>query len=231
MTKFKEIIGLLILPIIVLSTYLVVYVIWRLLGLPVDESVANMILEKFSELGLWVVFLGAFLEGFFIVGQYFPGGVIIFLGVISSGQDILKVVTMVLIVMLAFVASYSVSYLLGKYGWYKLFMKFGFSKAIELAKQKLVSKESTAVLFTYWNPNLAAMTATAAGILQIPWRRFAAYSLAGIVFWETFWGILVFKLGPSALKIMGLKWVLIICVAWVLIILLKHYLFDKEKAG
>ncbi|MFZ5390674.1 MAG: hypothetical protein ACOZAJ_00135 [Patescibacteria group bacterium] len=78
MTKFKEIIGLLILPIIVLGTYLAVYIIWRLLGLPVDDSVANMILEKFSKLGLGVVLVGAFLEGFFIVGQYFPGGAIVF---------------------------------------------------------------------------------------------------------------------------------------------------------
>ncbi|MFZ5390675.1 MAG: DedA family protein [Patescibacteria group bacterium] len=151
------------------------------------------------------------------------------MGVISAGQDILKVVTVVLIVMLAFMASYSASYLLGKYGWYKLFLKLGFNKAIETAKQKLVKKEFTAIFFTYWNPNLAAMTATAAGILQIPWRRFAIRSLLGIVFWETFWGLLVFKLGSSALKIMGLRWVLIICGAWVLGILLKHYLFDKKK--
>lgn len=228
MPRFKDILALLILPIIVIGAYLIVYIIWRMLNLPTNEAAASLIMEKFSQYGLWLVFIGALLEGFLVVGQYFPGGAIIFLGVISAGTDIPRAATVVAVVFLAFAISYTLNYLLGKYGWYRLFLKFGFSSSIETAKQKLIKQDVAAIFFSYWDPNLASLTATAAGVLQIPLRHFETISLPCIVFWNTFWGIFVYQLGPAAFKIMGLKYVLTIFVVWCLVILLKHYWYDKR---
>ncbi len=228
MPKFKDVLALLILPIIVVGTYLVIYIIWQMFNLPTNEAAANLVMEKFSQYGLWLVFVGALIEGFFILGQYFPGGAIIFLGVISAGKDIPRVAAVVGVVFLAFAISYTLNYFLGKYGWYKLLLKFGWGSSLATAQKKLIKQDTAAIFFSYWDPNLASLTATAAGILRIPLKRFEIISLIYIAFWNIFWGIFVYQLGQNAFKIMGLKYVLTIFVIWCAVILFKHYWWNKK---
>jgi membrane protein DedA with SNARE-associated domain len=178
---------------------------------------------------LWIILISGILEGTLILGQYYPGGLVIFLGVISAGRDIPRVIAVISMVSLAFVIGYTFDYLIGKYGWYRLFVKFGLKKSLDAAQQKLQKHEFSAIIFSYWEPNLASITATAAGILQLPLKRFSLRSLAGIIFWNIVWGTLVSSLGVNALKLMGLKWVFIIFVVWATILLIKHFLFYKKK--
>ena len=226
--RTKEILKLLSIPLILMGIYLSMYIVWKFLGLPSDDQLLVIVKEWFSKYGLWIVFAGALIEGFLLLGQYFPGGFIIFLGVISAGKDIPKATGVVLIVCLAFFISYTLNYWLGKYGWYKLLVKFGLGQSIEKSKDKLVKQGLNAIFFSYWEPNLASLTATAAGILQVSLRKFSVYSAAGIILWNIFWGTLVYTLGESALKIVGLKYVVIIFLIWISIIVIKKYLFDNK---
>ena len=86
----------------------------------------------------------------------------------------------------------------------------------------------SAVVLSYWEPNLASIIATAAGTLQIPLLRFELYSVLGITLWNIFWGMLVFFLGTAALQMMGLKFVLIVFVIWVSVIVVKARWFAKS---
>ena len=185
--------------------------------------------DWFERYGLLIIFISAFIEGVLLLGQYYPGGLVIFLGVISSGGNVERVVAVVSTVSLAFIIAYSINWMLGKHGWYKLFLKFGLGKTLETAKDKLGKHEFNAIMLSYWEPNLASVTATAAGILQIPFRRFFSHSAIGVIVWNAFWGILVASLGANALKLMGIKWVLIVFFGWVAILLLKHYVWDRRK--
>ena len=205
------------------------YVIWKLLGLPTDDKMVDIVKGSFEKYGLWIVFVGALIEGFLLLGQYFPGGTIIFLGVISAGKNIPRVIEVVAIVSVAFIISYTLNYLVGKYGWYRLLVKFGLSKSLEESKQKLEKQGLNAVIFSYWEPNLASLIATAAGILRIPMKKFQSYSVVGVIMWNIFWGTLVFSLGIAVLKMTGLKYVLIIFIVWVAIILVKSYLEKKKE--
>lgn len=204
-------------------------VIWKLLKLPTDDQLIVIIKSAFEKYGLWIVFISAFVEGFLLLGQYFPGGTIIFLGVISAGKNIPRTVEVVFVVSIAFIIAYTLNYLVGKYGWYRLLVKFGLGRSLEESKQKLEKQGLNAIIFSYWEPNLASITATAAGILKISMKKFQTYSIIGVVVWNIFWGILVFSLGNKALEIIGLKYVLVIFVVWVIIILIKDYL-KKRRA-
>ncbi len=223
----KNIIKILSAPLALLAAYLFVLLLWRILGLPKEDLLIETTKNWFNHYGLWVVFTSAVLEGTLILGQYYPGGLVIFLGVIAAGHDVPKIIQVVAVVSLAFLIGYSIDYLIGRYGWYKLFLKFGLKKSLDKAQSKLQKHELNAVIFSYWEPNLASITATAAGILQVPLAKFSLHSAAGIIIWNTFWGTLVASLGPKALELIGLKWVLIIFSAWVIILLVKHYVFDK----
>jgi len=226
--KLREFLKILSVPLILFGFYLVVYVIWRAVGLPLGEELFSSIEQYFVKYGLWIVFVSAIVEGFFLLGQYFPGGTIIFLGVISAGGNISKAASVVFIVSVAFFISYTLNYVLGKYGWYKLLVKFGLRSSIENSKEKLEKQGASAVIFSYWEPNLASITATAAGILKIPVAKFELYSAMGIIFWNTFWGIVVFSLGTAALKLISFKYILIIFLIWIVILVVKKYFFDKK---
>ena len=227
--RFVKILKLLSIPIILLVIYLSMYVVWKIFDLPSDDQLLIIVREWFAKYGLWIVFVSALIEGFLLLGQYFPGGFIIFLGVISAGKDIPKATEVVFIVCLSFFIAYTLNYFVGKYGWYKLLSKFGLKKQIEESKEKLTKHGLNAVFFSYWEPNLASLIATAAGILGMPLKKFSLYSAAGIVLWNVFWGTLVYILGESALKIAGLKWILIIFGIWISIILIKKFFFSNKN--
>jgi membrane protein DedA with SNARE-associated domain len=228
-SSFKEILKLLSIPLILLAIYLSMYIIWKVLGLPTDEQMLIVVREWFLKYGLSIVFISALIEGFLLLGQYFPGGFIIFLGVISAGKNVFRATEVVLVVCCAFFIAYTLNYWVGKYGWYKLLIKFGLGQQLEKSKNTLTKQGLNTIFFSYWEPNLASLTATAAGILHIPLGKFLLYSSMGIILWNIFWGVLVYTLGESALNIVGLKWVLIIFVLWIGVILLKKYFFDKRS--
>ena len=99
--KIKEILKLLSIPLVLIIVYLSMYIAWKAFGLPTDDQMLVIVKKWFSQYGLWIVFVGALIEGFLLLGQYFPGGFIIFLGVISTGKDIAKATEVVLVVCLA----------------------------------------------------------------------------------------------------------------------------------
>lgn len=220
---------MLAIPLLFAGVYLSILLIVKLLKLPSDQNLVTILQGYFSHYGLWLVFIGAIIEGFLFLGQYFPGGTIIFLGVVSAGKNIFAATEVVLLVMLAFFIGYALDYVVGRYGWYNLLVKFGLRQSLENAKVKIQKQAFNTVILSYWEPNLASITATAAGIIRISLPRFLMYSLIGIAIWETFWGALVFSLGNAMLRIMGFKYLLIIFLVWVIAILLKNYVFDNKK--
>ena len=225
------ILRLIALPLILLVIYLTMAAIWLWLGLPIDDALIAVVRGWFDHYGLWIVFVGALIEGFLLLGQYFPGSFIIFLGVISAGRNIPHVALVVGIVSLGFFIAYLGNYTLGLYGWHRLLVKFGLGGAIEKSKARLTSQGLNTIFFTYWEPNLASLTATAAGILQFPLRRFCMYSAAGIVAWNIVWGTLVYALGESALKLVGIKYIFIVFAVWVAVIVGKYYFWDRRRAN
>ena len=160
----KEIAGLLAIPLILLATYFLVFLIWIAFNLPSADELVSIVTNYFNNYGLWIVFISALIEGFFIIGQYFPGSTIIFIGVISAGKDVVRAAEIVLIVGVAFTMAYYGDYLIGRYGWYKLFLKFGLKKPIEQAKKKISKHAFKGIISSYWEPSLATIAATASGI-------------------------------------------------------------------
>lgn len=227
--KIKKLSQLLIIPVIFLAMYLSLQIVWRVFDLPPQSEVIETIKQYFDRYGLSIVFIGALIEGMLLLGQYFPGGFIIFLGVIAAGSDKAEAALVVSVVSLAFAISYSINYLLGRVGWYLVLSRFGMASAIENAKAKLMKHDLNAIISTYWEPNLASLTATAAGVLRISYKRFLFCSLIGIAIWNSFWGIFVFVLGDNALKIAGPKYILIIFAIWVTVILFNNYVIQNLK--
>ena len=193
---------LLSVPLFFLVLYFSLNVIWNVFDLPPVDELMGIVSEWFDRYGVPALFFGAFLEGLLLIGSYFPGVFVIFLGVLvadSSGDAIFAVFISTLGLVLAHISNY----FLGKYGWYKLLTKLGMKDAIEQSKIKLEKRGLWAIPLSYWLPSIGALTNTAVGILGIPFKKFIICSITSSIFWYSVVGFIVYRSGESALEVAG----------------------------
>lgn len=215
------------------SLVAVLAITWKLLNLPPEDQMVRVVSEWIATYGLLIVLVGSFLEVLLFVGFYFPGSIIIFLGV-ALAPNPFSASMAVVAVSVGMLLGYSTNYLLGKYGWYKLFLKLGMKSGVENAQTKMQKNDVRYIFYTYWNPGLASFTSTAAGILQMNYKRFLILMLLAIAVWNTFWGVLVYSLGESALALLSFSLVLKIIAVWVLfeaVLLVWKRSRKKEQSG
>ena len=156
----------------------------------------------FEQYGYPVVFVSAMVEGMLLVGGYFPGIFIVFIGVILA-ESPAQAIAIVAVGTTGLFIAHLINYAMGKYGWYRLFIKFGLRSTLEQAQNKLLRRGGKAIFWSYWLPSMAAFTDTAAGVLHMPFRKFVIASLAGVIFWDSLVGIIVYLLKDDALSIVS----------------------------
>ena len=210
-------------PLVVLGILVNLYIAWNVFNLPSREILISVAREYFALYGYYFAFASAFIEGLLLINWYFPGSFIVFLSVIIAGEGDLNIFAVLAVVILGFFLASNIDYILGKYGWYKLFLKLGLSESIEKSKVKLEKKGPWILLAMYWHPNLGAVAATSAGVLMIPFRKFLIYCLGAIILWDSLWGALVYFLGPKALRLMDIR------IGMVLVVLWTIWLFIQAK--
>ena len=120
----------LVAPAILLCFILSVGLFWNMLGLPDKDTFVLIIKKYFDMYGLWLILVAAIAESALVVGAYAPGSMVIFLGVILSVGNTRLAVAVVLTTAVGFMIGFSLDYILGRYGWYKLFMHLGFEKSL-----------------------------------------------------------------------------------------------------
>ncbi len=216
-------------PLLFLLLYSSLNVIWNIFNLPPPDRLAEIVGGWFDTYGVPALFLASFLEGMLLVGSYFPGVFVIFLGVLvadSASGAALSVVVATLGLILAHI----LNYFMGKYGWYKLLVKFGMKDAIEQSKSRLEKRGPIAIPLSYWLPSIGALTNTAAGIIRMSFRKFLFYSIASSIFWYSLVGLVVYQIGDSALEVAGggagNLYVFSIIALWILIVLVLDF---REK--
>ncbi len=226
--QVKNLVRLASVPISLFLLSLTYNLLWIFFKLPRNDELIAVVSGFLEQYGIWIVFASALLEGVLIAGNYFPGGLVIFLGVLASGNNFPKVAFVILLVCLAFTCAYSINYFLGKYGWYKLLIKFGMSTQLDQAKDKLEKYSFKAIILSYWHPNLGALISTSAGILKMNFWKFFLESLPIIFFWNILWGALVYYLGKPALNlVLSLKYILPVIIIWLIVIWIKDKYFNK----
>lgn len=216
------------LPITILLFLLLFSYLGKFLPIPSSEDLINKVLETFGELNLWAVFIIALIEGFLFLGQYFPGGIIVFFSIISAQGDISRISILVLVISISFIIAYSLNYLVGRYGVYKIFNKIGFGNAIKSSQKKIRKNASTAIAISYEDPNLASIVATASGIVNLPYKKFLFLSVIWTFFWNVFWAITIYFLGEATIKLIGINYIFFIIIIWMILIIFR-FIFSRHK--
>lgn len=205
--------------------------IYRLLGLPTSEELIELAKAYYLQYGYLIVFLGALAEGLLAVNYYLPGSFVIVLGVTFNQGHLFAAAALVGLAMLGFFLTYIVDYALGRYGWYRFLLFLGLGSYLKKMEQRVERHGLPIIFSTYFHPNIGALTATAAGMLQLPFRQFLVYSALATFGWNALWGTVVYFLGPAALDFLTVNvWLLIIpLVIWLVIGFIRAFSHARRK--
>ena len=225
--KIKKFVREASIPLVLLVLYFFLFHFQKFISLPSQDGFMNLILNFINNQNLLVIFLIALVEGGLLLGQYTPGGIVIFLSIISAEGNIPKTALLLSVISLAYLLAYSLDYLLGYYGIDTLIRKFGLEKKIE-GYQKLIDKNMfSTIFFSYAETNIASIVAMTSGLLKVPFKKFFSYSLISVIFWNIFWAIVLYFFGNTILSIFGATYLVVILIVWVLIAIYKNF-FKKE---
>lgn len=212
------------LPLISILVFLSFVLLWRFFDLPSQEVLVSISKDYFDRYGFLTILLASIIEGMLVVGFYVPGGVVIFTGVILSAGNPNQAILSISATILGFIIAHSFNYFIGRYGWYKLFVKFGFRDSLEEAKNAFESKGYGAIFMSYWNPNIASLISTCAGVLKINFYKFTLNSILAVIIWSTFWGLTAYLLGEQILSYLVYVF-LTVMVLWIGFITKKSLVF------
>lgn len=221
MQSMRELASRLWLPLFSLIAFGAFYSLWFIFDLPPQDEIIATTRDYFDRYGLITVFVSAILEAVLMAGWYYPGSLVIVLAATFAGKDLAQLSQVWFVTTLGFIFAHAFNFYIGKYGWYRLISALGFREALEKAKTQLIAYGPRAIFLSYWHPNLAALTATAAGILSIPFRTFILYSIAATIPWNIMWTTLAYFLGEKAVDAIGPKFVIAFIALWIVVLLLR----------
>jgi membrane protein DedA with SNARE-associated domain len=226
----RRILKIIALPLGVLAVFGVLYAIWRVLDLPPEQTIIAIARPYLDRYGIAIVLLCAYVEGLLLIGWYFPGTLVVIFAFVAAGPDAARVAQIAVAAGSGLFAAYLTNFFAGKYGWYRLLLAFGLREPLERAQAQLTRYGLSAIITTYWQANLASCISTAAGILQLPFGRFAAISFLAEAFWISFWATLIFFLGQAALSLAGFRIILFAILIWIALRLIYRWKFADKAA-
>ncbi len=227
--KIKKFFQESVFPLGLLLLYFIVFHFQKFFVVPTQNEFFNLVFSYVGHQSLFLIFLIALLEGGFVLGQYAPGGFVIFLSILSAGEDIPRISLLISIICIAYFIAYTIDYAIGYYGTQLLAKKTNFEKKISGFKKALEKNVAAATFFTFWDTNLASFLSVAAGSLKIPYKTFALYSSIFIIFWNIFWAVIIYFFGNIVLDLFGPKYLLLIFIVWLLWIFYKNFVKEEEE--
>jgi len=211
--------------------FLILFMIgWKFFNLPEFSEIVDYAKRMYEIHGYWVIFIASLAEGLLLINWYLPGSVVIVMGTvlaIDGGQSVGITVSLVAIGLLI---TSMINFWLGKYGWYKLLLRFGLKKEIEKMHNKLQKHGIKFLILGYFHPHTASLIATSAGILQMETKKFFLYSVLGYLFWGAIWTSVAYIAGPQFLALISFKNLLIIVAFWIFVLAIQYAWTHRKSA-
>lgn len=149
----------------------------------------------FADYGYYVVFLGVFLENAMFLGLLVPGSVILILGGLSAQNGSIDIWPVLALAVAATIAGDTLSYMIGRMGWAKAIEKGAAGSMVERLRAAMESNHVWIILGYHWAGYSRAVGPAAAGLFQIPYRRWAPLDYSGGAVWAVVYVMLGVVLG------------------------------------
>lgn len=191
--------------------------------LPDTDELTEILTAIFDKYGMPLIVLVSFLENIVGLNVYFPGSIVILTSMSLTAGDPKKAMLVFIAIVLPSTLAQNINYLIGCFS------------TKDLKKQNLtkLSKIKLGILFgsTFWHPHTTAITCMASGSEGLSYVVFLKYFIVFSLFWNAFWGIIMYRLGYFARAASNLSpffySYLVLWIIWDIVKILK----DKESGG
>jgi membrane protein DedA with SNARE-associated domain len=191
---------------------------------------ADTVRSLFEDYGYWVVFFGTLSENTLLVGLIVPGALVVLLAGLAAHDGTISWHEAIPLGIAGTVIGDTISYFLGRYGW----SRFGETKLIkdlyEKAREPLLRRGVWFVLLYHFAGYTRVIGPTAAGLLRMPFRRWALADYGGAVLWILAYFGIGYGLGLAGLTLDStdeyfryVEWALLIIIGtWAYFIIQRH---------
>ena len=149
----------------------------------------------FAAYGYYVVFLGVLLENAMFLGLLVPGSVILILAGLSAQNGSINIWFVLALAITATIIGDTISYTVGRMGWAKAIEKGAAGAIVERLRGAMESNHVWIILGYHWAGYSRAVGPVAAGLFQIPYRRWAPLDYCGGAVWAVAYVMLGVLLG------------------------------------
>jgi membrane-associated protein len=215
---FKDYVRFAIAPLALLAAYAGFFLIYKWFDLPSPHELVAVAGQFYMRYGGWMLFAAAFVEGLLFVNWYVPGSSLLAIGVVFARQHEWDMLQVGAIVTSGFYAALVIDYVLGFYGWHNLILRFGMKEPLEKAQERMKKYGLVIIFSMYFQPNLASLAATSAGIFRESFGKFLLYSAGALLFWNSIWGLVLYWFGPRILEYVGMRFIFLVLIVWLIVL-------------
>jgi membrane protein DedA with SNARE-associated domain len=165
-----------------------------------DHKIANHVeggIAEAQELlvryGYIALLLAVLVEGF---GVPAPGQTLLMAASIDAARGKLNVVWVLTFALAAAVLGNAIGYTIGRWGGHPLLKRLGVQeKRLARIEDRFARNGAGILLIARFFDGLRQLNGIVAGLLEMPWRRFAFWNLLGGIAWVGVWGLGIYFLG------------------------------------
>lgn len=191
---------------------------------------ADAVQSLFERYGYWVVFFATLSENTLLVGVIVPGALVVILAGLAAHDGTIYVPFAILLGIAGTILGDTLSYFLGRYGW----VRFGRSKMLselsDKVREPLLRRGPLFVVFYHFAGYTRVIGPTAAGLLRMPFRRWAIADYTGATLWICVYlgvgyglGMLGLSLDSSDRWFRLVEYIVLVAIGmWILVILRAH---------
>lgn len=154
----------------------------------------------FKDYGYWVVFFGVLLENSMFLGLLVPGAIILILAGLAAENGAINVYYVIGLAILATIIGDTISYMIGRLGWTKWLERAGADKLIERVREPMESNSTWIILGYHLAGYSRVIGPAAAGLFQIPFRKWAPLDYLGGAIWVLLFTMLGVVLGLAGVE-------------------------------
>jgi len=157
-----------------------------------EHSLARVqpLLERY---GYGAAFAAVMAEG---MGIPTPGQTLLMAGALEAAAGRMNIALLVFLVITAATVGNSIGYAIGRWGGRVVLDKLKVNPQRQQHLDDLFKRRGgMVILLARFLDGLRQLNGIVAGVLQMPWRTFTAYNVAGAILWSCSWGLGTYYLG------------------------------------
>jgi membrane protein DedA with SNARE-associated domain len=165
-----------------------------------SEWTLRQLERLFKDYGYWVVFFGVLLENSMFLGLLVPGAIILILAGLAAENGAINIYYVIGLAVCATIIGDTISYMIGRLGWTKTLERAGVDKMIERVREPMHNNSTWIILGYHLAGYSRVIGPAAAGLFQIPFRKWAPLDYIGGAIWVLLFTILGVVLGLAGVE-------------------------------